>query len=122
MCWKNCIVNIKSDVNRLDIDKLETTSVDISKLNNIVKNNVKKTAQMDQLKELIQLFQRDKIEDFNKKIPGNSKFFVNQEFNRLTKICFNARMSEVSNYLVTKKEAENTFNLRNKNGEKTLNV
>ena len=77
---------------------------------------------MDQLKELIQLFQRDKIEDVNKKIPGNSKFFVNQEFNRLTKICFNARMSEVSNYLVTKKEAENTFNLRNKNGEKNSNV
>ena len=33
---------MKNIVDELDIGKLETTPVDLSKLNNVVKNNVKK--------------------------------------------------------------------------------
>ena len=34
---KACLACLKSDVHKLDIDKLETTPVDLSKLSNVVK-------------------------------------------------------------------------------------
>ena len=42
--------NLKSDVDRLDIDNLETTPVDLSKISNVVKKRVYIT---NQLKELM---------------------------------------------------------------------
>ena len=71
----------------------------------------------------MQLIQGDKIlqkkiENVNKKIPGTSKFVVIQELNRLTKISFNARMSELSKNIVTNKQAEIAFDLGNENGKK----
>ena len=37
--------SLKSKVDKLDIDKLETTSVDLSKLSNVAKNDVVKKAE-----------------------------------------------------------------------------
>ena len=37
------MANLKTEVDKLDIDKLATVPVDLSKLSNVVKNVVKKT-------------------------------------------------------------------------------
>ena len=39
---KDDLVNLKSDADKLDFDKLKTTHVDLSKLNNVVNNHVVK--------------------------------------------------------------------------------
>ena len=39
---KDDLANLKSDVDKSDIDKLKTTSVDLSKLKNVVHNDVVK--------------------------------------------------------------------------------
>ena len=41
---------------------------------------------------LINKILKKRIEDVDKKIPDTSNFVVNQEFNRSTKLDFNARM------------------------------
>ena len=41
--------NLKSEVDKLDIDKLETTSVDLSKLSDVVKNEVVNKTAYDEL-------------------------------------------------------------------------
>ena len=40
---------MKSKVDKLDIGKLETTQVDLSKLSNVVKNNIVKNAEYNEL-------------------------------------------------------------------------
>ena len=40
---------LKLDVDKLDIDKLKTTLVDLSKISNVVKNDVVKEAEYDEL-------------------------------------------------------------------------
>ena len=40
---------LKLDVDKLDIDKLKTTLVDLSKISNVVKNDVVKKAEYDEL-------------------------------------------------------------------------
>ena len=46
---KTNLANLKTEVDKLDIDKLATVPVDLSKLSNVVKNNVDKKAVYDQL-------------------------------------------------------------------------
>lgn len=89
------------------MDKLDTTTVDLSKLSKLVKHDfVKKNYLMNQLKK-VDATESSKqnlekgIEDVDKKIPNTTKFIVIQEFNRLTKIHFNARMAEASKKYVT---------------------
>ena len=41
---KTNLVNLKTEVDKLDIDKLAPVPVDLSKLSDVVKNDVKKTA------------------------------------------------------------------------------
>ena len=48
-----------------------------------------------------------KIKDVYKKMPDTSKFIVTQDFNRLTKINFNARMLKASRNFAIKKQVEN---------------
>ena len=45
--------NLKSKVDKLDIGKLETTPVDLRKLSNVVKNDVVKKTEYNELKKLI---------------------------------------------------------------------
>ena len=45
----NNVSNLKSKVDKLDIGKLETTQVDLSKLSNVVKNNIVKNAEYNEL-------------------------------------------------------------------------
>ena len=45
----NNLSNLRSKVHELDIGKLETTTVDLSKLNNVVKNDVVKKTGCNEL-------------------------------------------------------------------------
>ena len=49
MAKKADLASLKSDFDRLDIDKLETTPVDLSKLTNVVKYEVVKKTIYDEL-------------------------------------------------------------------------
>ena len=55
-----------------------------------------------------------KLKMLIKKIPDTSNFIATQEFNRLTKIIFHARMAEASKKLATKKQIENALDIENK--------
>ena len=46
---KDDLVGLKSDVDKLDIGKLETTLTDLSKLSNVVRNDVVKETVYDEL-------------------------------------------------------------------------
>ena len=46
---KTNLVNLKTEVDKLDTDKLKTVPVDLSKLTNVVKNDVVKKAEYDKL-------------------------------------------------------------------------
>ena len=46
---KTNLASLKTEVNKLDIDKLEPVPVDLSKLSDVVKNDVVKKAVYDQL-------------------------------------------------------------------------
>ena len=89
------------------MDKLDTTTVDLSKLSKLVKHDfVKKNYLMNQLKKVDATDSSKQnlekgIEDVDKKIPNTTKFIVIQEFDRVTKIRFNARMAEASKKYVT---------------------
>ena len=86
------LTTLKTDVDRLDINNLETIPFALSKLSNAVKNDavkknvynklVKKVNAIDSNEQRLE----EKIGDDDKKIIDTSKFIVNQEFNRLTKI------------------------------------
>ena len=76
--------NLKTEVDKLDTDKLKTVPVDLSKLSNVVKNKVAKKTEYDKLvnKEnsidtsgflLKTKYDTDKLE-LGKKIPNTSNF------------------------------------------------
>ena len=67
--------SLKSKIDKLNIGKLETTPVDLSKLSNVVKNDVKKTEYNTQVKNI-----EDEITDFT---------------NLATKFTLNAKINEI---------------------------
>ena len=119
------LTTLKINVDRLDINSLETISVSLSKLNNavtydVVKKNVynglvKKVNGLDSNKQCPER----NIEDVDKKIIDPSKFIVNQEFNRLRKITFTLKMLEILKNFTTKNKVENTLGSGDKSREKT---
>ena len=56
----NLLTNLKSKVDKLDLDKLVSVPVDLSKLSDVVKNNVKKDAYNVKFKNI-----EDKVSDIN---------------------------------------------------------
>ena len=119
------LTTLKINVDRLDINSLETISVSLSKLNkavtyDVVKKNVynglvKKVNGLDSNKQCPER----NIEDVDKKIIDPSKFIVNQEFNRLRKITFTLKMLEILKNFTTKNKVENTLGSGDKSREKT---
>ena len=109
----------------LDINSLETISVSLSKLNNAVTYDVVKKNVYNGLVKKVNGLNSNKqcpernIEDVDKKIIDPSKFIVNQEFNRLTKITFTLKMLEISKNFTTKNKVENTLGSGDKSREKT---
>ena len=123
------LANLKSEVDKSDIGKLETTLVDLSKLSNVAKNDVVKKIEYDELvkkvnvKNIINLATtaalnakineaKDKIHNITNlattsalttvenKIRDHSKYITNPTFNKLTAEHFTARLKQAN--LVTK--------------------
>ena len=57
---KSNLVNLKAEIDNIDIDKLKTASVDLSKLSNVVNNDVVKKIVCDKL-----LAKVNNIDDFS---------------------------------------------------------
>ena len=100
--------NLKSKLSKLDIGKLEITPVDLSKLSNVVKNDVVKMTENDELIEKINNITTTdtsnlvKKTDYNTKIceienklsTDHSKYITSQEFIKLTSENFAARLAQ----------------------------
>ena len=101
---------MKSKIDELDIEKLETTPVDLSKLSDVVKNYVVKKAKYNELvKKLTNIKTTDtsdlvkkktnyntKINETENKINDHdyAKFITTQELNRSTSDHFTARLAQ----------------------------
>ena len=116
---KTNIANLKTEVDKLDIDKLAPVPVDLSKLSDVVKNDVIKKTVYDKLVAKVDIidtndfvlktkYNTDKTEleknlDIENKLNNHNhdKYIDNSEFNKLAADVFNARLAQVN--LVTKK-------------------
>ena len=49
------LVNLKLEINKLDIGKLETTTIDLSKLTDVVKNEIVKKTEYNELGKKVML-------------------------------------------------------------------
>ena len=94
---KNDLAHLKSEVDKLDIGNFETTPVDLSKLINVVKNDVVKKTEYDELDKKVNATETTdannlvKKADYNRKInkiekqnadhDHSSKYIITQEFN-----------------------------------------
>ena len=88
---KTNLANLKTEVDKLDVDKLTTVPVDLSKLSNVVKNDVvKKTvydklvAKGDNIDTSVLVKKTDyntKITEIENKIPDSSSFVKKTDFN-----------------------------------------
>ena len=65
--------NLKSEVDKLDIGKLETNCTDLSKLSNVVKNEVVKKTEYDELVKKVYATQTVDTSSLVKKAAYNTK-------------------------------------------------
>ena len=103
---------MKSKVDKLDCDKLVADSVDISKLSDVVKNDVVKKTEYDKLVKKVNAIQSNdasnlvekadcntKINEIEKKITDHnhsSNYITTQKFNRLTSANFATRLTQAN--------------------------
>ena len=96
---KSNLASLKTEVDKLDIDKLVPVPVDLSKFSDVVKNNVLKKAVYDKLVDKVKninigefvlktKYQTDKAE-LEKKIPNASDL--------VKKTDYNAKITEIEN-------------------------
>ena len=85
------LASLKSEINKLDINKFETTPTDLSKLSNLVKNEVAKKNCIDKLVKKVNVIQtsdyKTKVAEIEKKPRVhdlNNRYITTQEFNKLT--------------------------------------
>ena len=64
---------MKSKVNKLDIDTLETTPVDLSKLTDVVKNEAVKKTEYNELVKKVNLIQTSDTSNLFKKLTMTQK-------------------------------------------------
>ena len=70
---KNNLAELKSEVAKLDIDKLETNPADLSKLSNIVKNDFVKKTEYHELVKKVNAIQPIDTSNLVKKADYNRK-------------------------------------------------
>ena len=91
------LANLKTEVDKLDIDKLATVPVDLSKLRNVVKNDVAKKTVYDKLVAKVHKIDTSglvkktdyntKISEIEDKIPDSSIFVKKTDYNtKITQI------------------------------------
>ena len=94
---KTNLANLKTEVDKLDIDKLVTVPADLSKLSNVVKNDVVKKTMYDKLVAKVNNINTSalvkktdcntKITEIEDKIPDSSSFVKKTDYNtRITEI------------------------------------
>ena len=90
---KDYLVHLKSEFDKLDIGKVETTPTDLSKLNNVVKDEVVKKAKYNKLNKLkVNDFQTVDTSNLVKKTDYNTKIGEwNKKFDR------NIKRGKISN-------------------------
>ena len=70
---KNDLANLRSEVDKLDIGKLETDPTHLSKLSNVVKNNIVKKTEYDELVKKVNAIQTVGTSNLVKKACYNRK-------------------------------------------------
>ena len=92
------LVNLKTEVDKIDVDKLKTVPVDLAKLSDVVKNDVVKKTEYNSLKTKVDNIDtknfflktkyekdgsdfEDKINKIDKKIPDVSELVKKTDFN-----------------------------------------
>ena len=94
---KTNLPNLKTELDKLDVDKLATVHVDLSKLSNLVKNDVVKKTVYDKLVAKVNnidtsgLFKKTdyntKITEIEDKIPDSNSFVKKTDYNtKITEI------------------------------------
>ena len=68
------LADLKSEIDKLDIDKLETTPVYLSKQSDVVKNKVVEKTVYDELAKKVNAFQATATSNFVKKMTIIQKF------------------------------------------------
>ena len=104
---KTDLASLKSDIDQLDVGKLETTQFYLSKLSDTVKNKVVKKTVYDELVKNVDAIETTdtsnlvkkadydiKIDEIEKKIPNHEIYITTQEFNKLTTNNFAARLTQ----------------------------
>ena len=88
---KTNFANLKTEVDKLDVDKLTSVPIDLSKLSNVVKNDFVKKTVYDKL--VAKIYNIDtsglakktdyntKITEIENKIPDSSSFFKKTDYN-----------------------------------------
>ena len=94
---KTNLANLKTEVDKLDIDKLATVPVDLSKISNVVKNDVAKKTVFDKLVAKVNnidtsglvknTYYNTKITEIEAKIPDTTSFVKKTDYNtKITEI------------------------------------
>ena len=105
---KTNLANLKTEVDKLDINKLVPVPVDLSKLSNVVKNNVVKktdynakiTKMENKIPDISNLATKTELNTVENKIPDTSGFIKKTDYNtEITKI--EGKITDISN-LATK--------------------
>ena len=96
---KNDLASLKLEFDRFYIDKLEATSIDLSKLSDVVKNDVVKETKYDKLVKKVNAIQTSdtsnlvkrndydtKISEVEKKVldHDHAKYFFTHDFNEIS--------------------------------------
>lgn len=112
---------LKTDFDKLDVDKLKNVPNYLSKSSTVVeKDVVKKTGYIYWLKKFLLLFQTNKtlkktLKMLIKRYQRISKFIGTKEFNRSIKTDLNARMVVTQKTFATKNQGKTTVDLVDKN-------
>ena len=100
------LASLKTEVVKIDADKLKTVSIDLAKLNNVVKNDVIKKTEYTKLVTKVVKYEKggtdfeDIIDKIDKKIPDVTNLVKKTDFNiKVTEI--ESKITDVSS-LVTK--------------------
>ena len=102
----NSLRNLKSKIDKIDVDKLLPVSGDLSKLSDVVKNDIVKKSLNDELVKKVNAIQAGNLvkkADYNTKIAeiekkildhDHDKYIISQEFNNSTADNFAARLAQ----------------------------
>ena len=96
---KTNLSSLKTEVDKLDVDKLATVPVDLSKLSNVVKNNVVKKTVYDKLVAKVDNIDTNNFvlrTNFNTKFTGLENKIPNTS-GLVKKIDYNSKITEIEN-------------------------